>query len=66
MLFLQSSELGPLPHHLTCGECVPSAFDSGGDTLACGRGDGGPNSEEETDTVILYRYIFTLWYIYCI
>jgi hypothetical protein len=34
----------------------------GGYTLACGRGDGGgPNSDEGTDTVVLYRHIFTLW-----
>ncbi len=37
------------------GECVPP-FCSGGDTLACGRGsggNGGPNSDEGTDIVVL-------------
>jgi hypothetical protein len=46
-LFLQSSELGP-----------PSpSFGSGGDTLACGREGGCPNSDEGTDTV-LYEYMY--------
>jgi hypothetical protein len=42
----------PTPSH--AGECVPSSFDSGGDTLMYGRGgEGGPNFDEGTDTVLL-------------
>jgi hypothetical protein len=37
--FLQSYELGP-PHPLTSRRMCPP-FGSAGDTLACGRGDGG-------------------------
>ncbi len=35
----------------------------GGDTLACGVGGGGPNSDKGTDTLVLYVYYnpSTLW-----
>ncbi len=42
----------PTPPHHTQASVSPS-FGSGGDTLACGRGRGGPNSDERTDTVVL-------------
>jgi hypothetical protein len=52
----------PPPTPSPAGECVPHPFGSGGpggegDTLACCRGGGdGPNSDEGTDTVVLYVY----------
>jgi hypothetical protein len=52
-LFLQSSELR-LPTPSPAGECPPSPLVPGeGDTLTAGEGVGGPNSDEETDTVVL-------------
>jgi hypothetical protein len=42
----------PTPSH--AGECVsPPPLVPGGDTLACGRVGGGPNSNERTDTVVV-------------
>ncbi len=61
-IFLQSSELGT-PHPLTRRRvCPPPPYFvpwGGGDTLACGRGDGegGSNSYEETDTVVSIIYV---------
>jgi hypothetical protein len=52
-LSLQSSELA-LPAFSLVNECCPHP--KGGDTLACGRGRGGPNSDEGIDTLLLYRY----------
>jgi hypothetical protein len=50
--FLQSSEVG-LSHLLTAGERVLPRLVQGGYTLLCGRGgEGGPNSDEGTDTVM--------------
>jgi hypothetical protein len=42
------------------GESVPPPFGSGGEvyTLAEGRGGGGPSSDEGTDTVVLYEYMY--------
>jgi hypothetical protein len=42
-LFLQPSELGPPPTPSPACECVPHPF----------AGEGGPNSDERTDTVVL-------------
>ncbi len=51
-LSVQSSELGP-PNPSPAISVVPLPFGSkGGDTLACG--GGGPNSNEGTDTLVLY------------
>jgi hypothetical protein len=56
-LFLQSSELR-LPHLLTRRQvCSPLLWFRGGYTLTEGEGWGGPNSDEGTDTVVLYRYL---------
>jgi hypothetical protein len=35
----------------------PPGTKSGGDTLACWRGGGGPNSDERTDSVALGIYV---------
>jgi hypothetical protein len=61
-LFLQSSELGPSTPS-PAGECVPSPFGSGRREHArlislAGEGVGGPDSDEGTDTVVLYVYIY--------
>ncbi len=53
MLGLFSSRLNWDPHPLT-RTLVPE----GGDTLASGRGGGGPNSDEGTDTWVLKAYIY--------
>jgi hypothetical protein len=60
-LFFQSSELGPFTHS-PAGECVTPLSFGGGDTLA-GDGVEGSNSDEGTDTVVLSRYICTLWMV---
>ncbi len=45
----------PPPQSL--GSVAPPLFGSkGGDTLACGEGVGGPNSDEGTGTLVLYAY----------
>ncbi len=58
-LFLQSSELGhppPLPHPQAN---VSLTLGPGGDTLACGRREGGgPNSDEGTDTVVFQEDMY--------
>jgi hypothetical protein len=42
-------------HPLTRTRVLPSPFGSkGGDTHACGRRGGEPNSDEGTDTLVLY------------
>jgi hypothetical protein len=51
--FLSSRTNWPSP----ASECVPR-FGSGGDTLACARGGGGPNADEGTD-IVVPRYICT-------
>jgi hypothetical protein len=33
---------------------APPFVSKGGDTLACGEGVGGPNSDDGTDTLVLY------------
>ncbi len=43
----------PPPHPSPADKCIPSPLIPGGDTHARGRGDGGPNSDEGTDTVVL-------------
>ncbi len=46
--------MGTHPHTpAPAGECAPPFGSGGGDTLACGRGGGGPNSDEGTDTMVL-------------
>ncbi len=55
-LFLQSSGLGPPPPS-PVGERVPPPSWPGGDVLA-GEGGVGPNSNEGTDTVILYVFFW--------
>ncbi len=35
------------------GSVALSPFGSKGDTLVCGRGSGGPNSDDGTDTLVL-------------
>jgi hypothetical protein len=53
-LFLQSSE-SRLPHPLTRRPvCSPLLWFRGGYTLTAGEGVGGPNSDEGTDTMVLY------------
>jgi hypothetical protein len=60
-LFLQSSELDPPPSTSPAGECARSLLVPGGTHSLAGEGVGeGPNSDEGTDTVVLYVYIFTL------
>jgi hypothetical protein len=62
-LFLQSSELGP-PTPSLAGECVLNPlWLRGMDTFACGRGDGGPNSDEGTDNCGTLG-IYTLYSMY--
>jgi hypothetical protein len=61
-LSLLSSELAP-PAPSLASECCPPPFGSGGDTLVCGRGGAGANSDEgteATDFLVLYNI---LWYI---
>jgi hypothetical protein len=59
-LFLQSSELGPPRPHPQASVSPPLV--SGGTHSLAGEGWGeGPNSDEGTDTVVLYRYKCTLW-----
>ncbi len=56
-LFIQSSELR-LPHPLTRRRvCSPLLWFRGGYTLTAGEGVGGPNSDEGTDTMILFKYL---------
>jgi hypothetical protein len=44
--------IGPPPSHpQKC--CLPPFGSDGGDTLVCGRGGGGPDSDDGTDTLIL-------------
>ncbi len=50
-LSFQSSESGPPPLS-PARECRPYPFWVQGDTLACGVGGGGPNSDEGTDNHI--------------
>jgi hypothetical protein len=52
----QSPELGP-PTPLTASECCSPPFGSKGeDTQARGQRGGGPNSADETDTLVLFVY----------
>jgi hypothetical protein len=56
MLPFQSSELGPPipppPYPLVL--LLRPLGSKGGDTLACGLGGGGPDSDEETDILVFY------------
>ncbi len=65
-LFFQSSALGllpppPLTRRRVCTS--PPLVQGGGSHLLAGGGwgGGGPYSDEGTDTVVLYRYMCTLW-----
>jgi hypothetical protein len=52
-------DLPPIPS--PAGEYVPPFGSGGGETHSLtGEGVGGPNSDEGTDTVVLYRY-FVVW-----
>jgi hypothetical protein len=55
-----SYRLNWVPTPLPASECYSSESSpygsKGGDTLACGEGGGGPNSDEETETLVLYVY----------
>jgi hypothetical protein len=44
----------PSPTRECCSS--PPFGSKGADTLACGRGVGGPDSDEGTDTLVLYVY----------
>ncbi len=50
----ESSELGPPPLRPQESVAPPPLGSKGGDTLACGGGSGGTNSDEESDTMVLY------------
>ncbi len=52
---VQSSELGPPLTHKRVLPPPPLGL-RGRDTLPCGEGGGGPNSDEGTDTLVLYVY----------
>ncbi len=55
-LFLQSSELG-LPNPSPSGECAPPPFGPGGGGWIHSQGErgwGSPNSDEGTNTVVLF------------
>jgi hypothetical protein len=54
-VFVPLSELGPPPPPPQAN-VAPSQDPSGGDTLACGEGGGGPNFDEGTETLVLYVY----------
>ncbi len=55
MLSVQSSELGP--HPLIRKRVLPPPLGSRGETHSlAGEGVGGPNSDEGTDTLVLYVY----------
>ncbi len=60
-LFLQSSNWFPPPTPSHAGECVPLLV-PGGDTLACGKGNGGVPIPTRGQTLWHSRYICTLWY----
>ncbi len=51
--------IGTSPHSLIPRRVCPP-FGSGGDTLNCGRGGGGPNSDKGTDTLHGTLGIFAL------
>jgi hypothetical protein len=53
---IQNARLSFQSSELPQGSVAPSPFGSmGGDTLVCGEGGGeGPNSDEETNTLVLY------------
>ncbi len=54
LIFFSSRPNRESPTLSTAGECVPPSFGSGGCThLLAGKGVGGPNSDEGTDTVVL-------------
>ncbi len=56
-LSVQSSELDPPPPPPPQASVSPPHLGPGGRaTLACGVGGGGPNSDEGTDTLVLFLY----------
>ncbi len=54
---VQSSELGPSLPHPQASWSPPPLWFRGRDTLACGKGVGGPHSDEGTDTLVIFRYM---------
>jgi hypothetical protein len=55
-LSIQAAELGP-PARSPARECCSPHLGTGGETDSlAGEGVGGPNADDGTDTLVLYRY----------
>ncbi len=61
LFYVQSFELGPITPNPQAS-VAPPFRPNGGDTFACVGGNGGPDSDEATDTLVLYvlLYVYTV------
>ncbi len=63
-IFFQTSELGPPPPTpSSAGECVPSPFGSGGDTLSCGRVGGVAPIRTRGQTLWYILQVCTVFFV---